>query len=148
MKVLGIYQQIEVWPKTSREATISVARETTNMVGMRRSRQSLADRLGARIAALRQTRQWTQAHLAELVGVDTETISRFERGATLPSLTTLEQIGKSLQVGMGDLLAHTDVTPGDQALAVSAWLDGLDQHHRAFVLDMVKRTCDHLRNPM
>ncbi|MCL2635311.1 MAG: helix-turn-helix domain-containing protein [Betaproteobacteria bacterium] len=105
----------------------------------------MATHLGARIAALRQTRQWTQAHLAELVEVDTETISRFERGMTLPSLITLERISRSMQVGMGDLLAHTEVTPNDQALVVSAWLNGLEQHHRTYVLDMVKRACDHLR---
>jgi transcriptional regulator with XRE-family HTH domain len=109
------------------------------------SRESLAARLGAKIATLRKTRNWTQADLAERVGVDTETISRFERGATLPSLVTLEKISRSLQVGVGELLTETSVQPNDQASMLSSWLAELDEANRAFVVDLVRLTCDHLR---
>jgi transcriptional regulator with XRE-family HTH domain len=115
------------------------------MVGKRKARVPLAHRLGERIAALRKARNWTQADLAERVGVDTETISRFERGATLPSLLTLEKIGQSLKVGIGDLLAETSALPDDQAAMLSAWIAGLGDADRAFVVALVKRTCDHLR---
>lgn len=40
----------------------------------------LAQRLGTQIATLRKTKEWTQADLAERIGVEPETISRFERG--------------------------------------------------------------------
>lgn len=109
------------------------------------SKESLAVRLGTKIATLRKTRSWTQADLAERVGVDTETISRFERGATLPSLMTLEKISRSLQVGIGELLAETSVQPDDQAVMLSAWLAELDEVNRTFVVDLIRRTCDHLR---
>lgn len=101
-------------------------------------------RLGTKIAALRKMRNWTQADLAERVGVDTETISRFERGATLPSLMTLEKISHNLQTGIGELLAETSVQPDDQASMLSAWLAELDEANRIFVVDLVRRTCDHL----
>lgn len=109
------------------------------------SRESLAVRLGTKIAALRRTCNWTQADLAERIGVDTETISRFERGATLPSLMTLEKVSYSLQVGIGELLAETSVQPDDQASMLSAWLVELDEADRNFVVDLVRQTCDHLR---
>lgn len=101
-------------------------------------------RLGTKIAALRKIRNWTQADLAERVGVDTETISRLERGATLPSLMTLEKVSHSLQTGIGELLTETSVQPDDQASMLSAWLAELDEANRTFVVDLVRRTCDHL----
>ncbi len=114
------------------------------MVGSRRSGTSMARRLGASIAALRKARNWTQSDLAERVGVDTETISCFERGATLPSLLTLEKISKSLKVGIGELLAESSAQPDDLAFTLSAWLADLEEADRTFVLEIIKRACDHL----
>lgn len=115
------------------------------MVGSKRQGRTMARRLGSSIAALRKTRDWTQSELAERVGVDTETISRFERGATLPSLLTLEKISKSLKVGVGELLAESSAQPDDLASTLSAWLADLEEADRTFVLETIKRTCDHLR---
>ncbi len=78
--------------------------------------------------------------------MEPETISRFERGATTPSLQTLETISRCLRVGIADLLMESSVQPDDQASKLSAWIAGLDESHQAFVVDMVKRTCDHLRS--
>ncbi|MEJ1959917.1 MAG: helix-turn-helix transcriptional regulator [Nitrosomonadales bacterium] len=53
----------------------------------------LALNLGKRIAEQRKQIGWTQASVAEKVGVDTETISRFERGC-VPAITHyIGQIG-------------------------------------------------------
>jgi transcriptional regulator with XRE-family HTH domain len=106
----------------------------------------MAQRLSANIGVLRKARGWTQSDLAERVGVDTETISRFERGATLPSLLTLEKISQSLRAGIGELLAESRAQPDDQAILISAWLAGLDETDRNFVLDLVRSTCNYLRD--
>lgn len=115
------------------------------MAGRRRSGSSLARHLGANIAALRKARGWTQSGLAERVDVDTETISRFERGATLPSLLTLEKVGKALRVGVGDLLAESSALPEDQVARVGVWLAELSEADRGFALDQMRRICAHLR---
>jgi transcriptional regulator with XRE-family HTH domain len=116
---------------------------------LKRSGSSIARQLGANISALRKAKNWTQSELAEQVGVDTETISRFERGATLPSLLTLEKISQFLRVGVGDLLAESSAQPNDLASMLGAWLADLDEADKNFVLDLVldltKRTCNHLR---
>ena len=77
--------------------------------------------------------------------MDTETISRFERGATLPSLLTLEKLSQCLRVGVGELLAESSGQPDDQAAQLSAWLAGLDEADRQFVMEMMRRACEHLR---
>jgi transcriptional regulator with XRE-family HTH domain len=116
------------------------------MVVLKRSKSSIARRLGVNIGVLRKARSWTQFDLAERVGVDTETISRFERGATLPSLLTLEKISQSLRVGVGELLAESSTQPDDQASMLSAWLIDLDEADRNFVLDLIKTACDHFHS--
>ena len=117
-------------------------------MAVRRTRRSgLATHLGRNIAVLRKQRNWTQSQLAERIGVDTETISRFERGATLPSLMTLERLAQSLKVALPELLAESSSRADDQAVTLSAWLDDLSEPDRVFVLDMTRKLCQHLRSP-
>lgn len=59
--------------------------------------------LGAHIAKLRKERGLTQFELASMVGVAFETISRLERGVSMPSVKTLEAISKALTVRLKDL---------------------------------------------
>lgn len=59
--------------------------------------------IGGQIAKLRKDRELTQGQLAELVDVSTETISRLERGVSIPSLKTLEKISESLHASLKDL---------------------------------------------
>jgi transcriptional regulator with XRE-family HTH domain len=118
---------------------------TTEMVESKQSRTFMAQRLGKIIAAQRKALGWTQSDLAERIGVETETVSRFERGATLPSLPTLEKLSHSLRVGIGKLLTETSIQPDDQVSMLSAWLADLGDGDRDFVLDLIRRTCNHLR---
>lgn len=60
--------------------------------------------IGAQIARLRKDRQLTQERLAELIGVATETISRLERGVSIPSLKTLTRISQALHTHLKDIL--------------------------------------------
>jgi len=73
----------------------------------------LGYRLGRKIAEYRKAKSMTQAMVAEVVGVDTETISRFERGTALPSLLRLFEIARALDVGIGDLLVGASSLPQD-----------------------------------
>lgn len=73
----------------------------------------LGQRLGRKIAEYRKEKGLTQAAVAEVVGVDTETISRFERGTALPSLMRLFEIAQALNVGVGDLLVGVSMLPKD-----------------------------------
>ncbi|QIL71362.1 helix-turn-helix transcriptional regulator [Diaphorobacter sp. HDW4B] len=115
------------------------------MVKKKATSKPLAELLGVRIAELRKSRQWTQAQLAERIEVEPETISRFERGATVPSLHTLEKLAQVLRASIGELLVESSTAPDDQATRISAWLSDLTPNDRALVTDVVKRLCDRLR---
>lgn len=70
--------------------------------------------LGQQIAAHRRALNLTQLQLAERLGVEPETVSRFERGTSLPSLTRLVELSEVLEVGVGRLLTQASPLAYDQ----------------------------------
>ncbi|WP_242360063.1 helix-turn-helix domain-containing protein [Anaeromyxobacter sp. SG17] len=65
-------------------------------------------RLGRRVADQRKRAGLTQAELAERIGVTTETVSRLERGAVVPSLARLEEVALALGAELSDLFRVAD----------------------------------------
>ena len=59
--------------------------------------------IGAQIARVRKQRGMTQDRLAASVNVATETISRLERGVSMPSLIALGKISHALHSPLKDL---------------------------------------------
>lgn len=59
--------------------------------------------IGKQIAKIRKARNLSQAQLAEVIDVAHETISRLERGVSIPSLKTLEKISHALNISLKDL---------------------------------------------
>lgn len=100
--------------------------------------------LGGKIKSHRNILGWTQATLAELVGVDVETISRFERGTTVPSVLKLEQIAGVLNLPLAELLRSSSSLPQDQAIELLEWMKDLPETDRKFVLDATQKLCLHL----
>ncbi|WP_451975975.1 helix-turn-helix domain-containing protein [Azospirillum endophyticum] len=59
---------------------------------------SLKQRVGLRVKEARVARGLTQEALADLVGRTVEAVSNIERGRTFPTIETLEQLGRHLDV--------------------------------------------------
>lgn len=114
------------------------------MVESTEARRRLGKKLGQRIAGCRKSLNWTQDQLAERLEVDAETISRFERGAAVPSLVTLDRLAAILKVSIADLMADASATPTDQAIRISAWLEPLPAEDSDYVLEQIKGLCEHL----
>lgn len=115
------------------------------MVTRKSAGERLARKLGANIATRRKARKWSQEDLAERLAVAAETISRFERGATLPSLVTLQRISQILKAPLAELLTESSAAPGDQASVIASWLSDLRDDDREYLMGVVKTACDHLR---
>lgn len=96
------------------------------------------------MAARRKALGLTQAGAAERLGVDTETLSRFERGKHVPSLLTLERLAAVLATTCSVLLDEVALAPSSDALLIEAWLAGLSARDAAFARRMLKACCDHL----
>ncbi|NJM43006.1 MAG: helix-turn-helix transcriptional regulator [Brachymonas sp.] len=100
--------------------------------------RALAVRLGDRLALRRHERGWTQAELAEKLGVETETISRFERGHAMPSLKRLASLAEILDASTGDLMGATSATAGDLAIELRQILQPLSPSQRHALLGAVR----------
>ncbi len=88
----------------------------------RKRDQELLRDIGQRVAKARTDRGFTQERLAEAVGIEPVTLSRWETGQRAVSVSTLARIAEVLQVGLGDLLdvsrtlPETDHGPDEAAL--------------------------------
>jgi transcriptional regulator with XRE-family HTH domain len=106
--------------------------------------QGLDRRLGRNVAKLRKTLGWTQEDLAHRLGVEPETISRLERGTTLPSLKSLEKLAAIFGARIADLLEEPVPEVSEEAALIHAWIAALDADDKEYVMDCVRRLCIHL----
>ena len=70
-----------------------------------------ARKTGAMISQLRKDRDWTQARLADLVGVTPQAVSRWETGETFPDIGILAHIAQVFDVRMDDLVYAGSIPP-------------------------------------
>lgn len=105
---------------------------------------SLPKRVGKNVAKWRKERDLTQQTLADRLDMDTISLSRIERGATTPSLRTLEKIAVTLTVRVIDLLGEHGFLPGEnETNIVMAYIAQLNEEDRSFVIKNVKLWCEH-----
>lgn len=105
---------------------------------------AFAKRLGQAIAKRRTDAGLTQEQLAEQIAVEQETISRFERGATLPPLGRLAEIADALDMPLEALLRASSLRLQDQAHDMAAMLAQLREADRAWVRDWLKELIEKL----
>lgn len=115
------------------------------MTGKSDIQKTLALKIGSYLSACRKREGVTQGELAERIGVDTETVSRFERGVTMPSLATLQMLAVALNTTMADLVGESSPMPNDQAKLISSWLVQLSAEDREMLMGMLKVWATRLR---
>ena len=106
-------------------------------------RSELAKRLGRNIMRWRKGLGLTQDQVALKLEVEPETISRFERGVTLPSIPTLARLAEVLGATMAQLLEEEAPPPFTGGEKITAWLAPLSKRDQAFIMDMMARLCAH-----
>jgi len=100
--------------------------------------EELRNRLGAEIRKARLAKGYTQADLAEHAGTDPETISRFERGATMPSISRLFDLATLLEVGVASLLGAASPADDDELDQLRLMLGTLSPKGRTLIRGIVK----------
>ncbi len=70
--------------------------------------RDLKRRIGARIRAARARSEFTQEQLAERIDRTVEAVSNIERGISLPSVETLERLGRELDVPLKEFFEDWD----------------------------------------
>ena len=103
--------------------------------------------LGKSLAVKRKQLGWTQANVAEKLDLDTETISRFERGVSVPSLITLQKLAITLKTTISELLEESSSEPTEQAATIAIWLTKLTEKDRLFLMQLIRQSCEHFGLP-
>lgn len=98
----------------------------------------LAKQLGVRLALRRRERGWTQADLAEKLQVETETVSRFERGHAMPSLKRLAFAAFVLDVSLNDLIGGASQLAGDASIELMEILKNVTPQQRMVLVELVR----------
>lgn len=76
---------------------------------------NIEKRIGSKITEIRLSKKLTQAQLAEKLNVSVETISRMERGISFPSLKTIENLSRTLNISLKSLFDFDEEKSKDQA---------------------------------
>ena len=70
-------------------------------------------RFGPVIRHLRDSRGWSQEHLAGLANLNRSYMGEIERSAAMPSLATAEKLAHALGVPLSELISHCERTALD-----------------------------------
>ena len=90
--------------------------------------------LGKRIKELRKNAGFTQEKLAELIDIETSSLSGIESGRHFPSLPTIEKIANTLNLEMKALFDFNRLQPIDKMKAdIINNIDRLDETKIAFI---------------
>ena len=75
--------------------------------------EKLKYQIGANIAAYRKQAGLTQAGLAEKLNYSDKTVSKWERGESVPDVLTLMQLASQFDITVNDLLVDPEALPGN-----------------------------------
>ena len=64
--------------------------------------------IGQTIKLYRKEKDLTQSELAELIGVSTQAISKWETGSGMPDISQIVPLARVLEITTDKLLGHTD----------------------------------------
>lgn len=82
------------------------------------------EKIGRFIAQLRRQQGWTQQQLADALGVNSRSVSRWETGKTMPDLSLLQPLAQALGASVAELLNGCRAAPED-VNAVRAAMQGV-----------------------
>jgi len=113
-------------------------------VERRGAKRLTASRIGERFAELRRDRGLTQDQLAERLQVERETVSRFERGVTDPSMTKVLEICEVLEVPVASLITRISANVSDYRVRIEAALQVCVPADRELLCETLERLADRL----
>lgn len=98
--------------------------------------------VGKNIKKIRKTKKWTQAELAEKVGIEPVSIARIETGLNFPKEENLSSIANALDVGVSDLFIDRELNKKETIKYIQNAVNSLGQRDLEIVSNLVKTmTC-------
>ena len=111
-----------------------------------RSRE-LGKYIGETIAKYRQSKDLTQAQVAEQLNMSNDAISRIERGNIMPTLPRLIQFAELFECEVCDLIEEASPLMQDQSKRFEKLLGQLEESERMELVKLVEQVIQwHLKN--
>jgi transcriptional regulator with XRE-family HTH domain len=110
-----------------------------------KGRVPLSQIVGKNIKTGRKIKGLTQSQLAQEIGVEVETVSRYERGLLAPSFPQLEKICTALAIPAWMIFSDGDNVPDTQAMCIAEILKGLSAREIEFVVSYVQLYAEYHR---
>lgn len=107
--------------------------------------QRLAKAIGKAVASKRLKKGLTQGQVAEKIGVEPETISRIERGATLCPLSRLSDIADAISCTLSELLRDGSPRLSDRSQSISNMLQSLSEADSRLIHELIEKLSTRLK---
>ena len=102
--------------------------------------------VGANIRRERKRQLFTMEQLAEKVSITDNFLGKIERGESMPSLTTLDNIACALNVSM-DALVGSDAPDTEHKFLISLMeINGLTEEEKARFIDFISTNIKYFRH--
>lgn len=113
------------------------------MARTKQKNQDLAKQIGEKIRANRKMNGMTQGALAEMVGLEIETVSRMETGKRLPTIEKLLEISDVFRIPIANFFENIQTTQRQSASdlypqKIAAALQNIPESGQAFVLEVAQ----------
>jgi transcriptional regulator with XRE-family HTH domain len=128
-------------PKASSKSTAKPPRGSPKALAGESKQETLAQNVGRSIARYRKLAGFTQAKVASLLGIETETVSRLETGA---NSATLERLGQFADLyGCQAAAFFQDETEDAEGIAktLTGLLRPLTNEERSLMVNFVSEAC-------
>jgi transcriptional regulator with XRE-family HTH domain len=88
---------------------------------------NIKDKIGARIASLRKARRMTQEQLAAKMEISIPYLSSIERGRENPTLNTLINLARCLDLDLSEMFSHIEIEdPLQRKVVISSLLSNAE----------------------
>ena len=106
----------------------------------------LSKQVGLTIAKYRQQSGLTQNEVAEKLNIGYEAVSRMERGIVMPTVERLVELAEIFDCEAADLLTQSSNRIEDQSAQIKSLLSILEDSDRVFLLDLITKLVERLKN--
>ena len=103
---------------------------------------SLRKIVGKNIKRIRKLKKWTQAELAEKIGIEPVSVARIETGLNFPKEENLTAIARNLNVEVSDLFVDRDNDKKTMLQYIQGTLNSLNKRDLEIISNLLKTmTC-------
>lgn len=103
---------------------------------------SLRNVVGKNIKKIRKAKKWTQAELAERVGIEPVSVARIETGLNFPKEENIESIAMALGIEVKDLFVSSQADKKGTLIYIKKTLETLNNRDLEIISNIVKTmTC-------